>query len=206
VPTKTLIFSPNVNTFARQTKFGLSNSISNDSGFATDEWNDSMELAHDTTTQEYVEVIHDLERANKVARVKDIAEKRGVTRSSVSLVLNQLVKKELIAHEQYGHVTLTETGQSLASSLERRHRIIKGFLVSALGIPEEVAESDACKLEHHVSDESLAAFVRFLSFIENCPHIMQSTMPFFAANCTYVIGADHCNQCTWPKTGNDSIE
>ena len=165
-----------------------------------------MGLIHDTTTQEYVEVIHDLERANKVARVKDIAERRGVTRSSVSLVLNHLLKKELITHEQYGHVTLTESGQNLATSLERRHRIIKGFLASVLGIPEDVAENDACKLEHHVSDESLAAFVRFLSFIENCPHIMQSTMPFFATNCTYVLGADQCEQCTWPKTEGDSVE
>ncbi len=165
-----------------------------------------MELAHGTTTQEYVEVIHELERAKKVARVKDIAERRGVTRSSVSLVLNQLVKKELITHEQYGHVTLTESGQSLANSLERRHRIIKGFLASVLGLPESVAEIDACKLEHHVSDESLAALVRFLSFIENCPHIAQSTMPFFAANCTYVLGADHCKKCTWRKTGNAETE
>ena len=106
-----------------------------------------MSLTHDTTTQEYIEVIRDLENENKVARVKDIADRRGVSRSSVSIILNQLLKKDLIAHEQYGHVSLSQKGRRLANDLERRHQAIKEFLVKVLGVSDENAEKDACKFE-----------------------------------------------------------
>jgi DtxR family Mn-dependent transcriptional regulator len=154
-----------------------------------------MELAHDTTTQEYVEVIRDLERANRVARVKDIAERRGVTRSSVSLVLNQLIKKELISHEQYGHVTLTENGQQLASILEQRHQILKDFLTRALGISEIVAENDACRFEHEVSEETLAAITAFLDFMGKCPHVVESSIYYFQQCAKYGKGTLTCSSC-----------
>ena len=119
-----------------------------------------------TTVQEYVEIIRDLERDNKVARVKDIAEKRGVTRSSVSLVLNLLVEKDLIAHEQYGHVCLTERGHQLANDLELKHNTIKKFLI-ILGVPEEIAEQDACRLEHYVSALTSNALFDFIKHVES---------------------------------------
>ena len=121
-----------------------------------------MSLVHDLTTQEYIEVIHDLENENKVARVKDIADRRGVTKSSVSLVLNQLKNKELIEHEQYGHVTLSEKGLELAKELERKHLIIQAFFTKVLDVSQEIAKSDACKIEHDISSESLIAMQRKL--------------------------------------------
>ena len=122
-----------------------------------------MESAHDLTTQEYIEVIHDLENEKKVARVKDIADRRGVSKSSVSLVLNQLRKKDLVDHEQYGHVTLSETGLLLAKDLERKHSIIKSFFIQVLKISEEIAEIDACKIEHNIRDESVNAMEQMLT-------------------------------------------
>jgi DtxR family Mn-dependent transcriptional regulator len=126
-------------------------------------------LSHDKTTQEYIEVIRELEKENKVARVKDIASRRGVSRSSVSLVLNQLRKKKLIFHEHYSHVTLTQKGRYMAEILNNRHQLIKQFLVLVLGLPEEIAETDACKFEHIVSKETIHAIDRFLFTYENCP-------------------------------------
>lgn len=121
-----------------------------------------MEQSHDLTTQEYIEVIHDLEIENKVARVKDIADRRGVSKSSVSLVLNQLIKKNLIDHEQYGHVTLSKTGLILARELERKHAVIKSFFIQVLDISPEYAEIDACKIEHNISKESVDAMEKML--------------------------------------------
>lgn len=124
-----------------------------------------MGLVHDLTTQEYIEVIHDLECENKVARVKDIAERRGVTRSSVSLVLNQLKTKELIDHEQYGHVTLSKKGVKLAKALQRKHGIIQDFFTKVLKVSEDTANMDACKIEHDISAESLNAMKKKLQQI-----------------------------------------
>jgi DtxR family transcriptional regulator, Mn-dependent transcriptional regulator len=128
-----------------------------------------MALQHDMVTQEYIEIIALLEKENRVARVKDIACKRGVTRSSVSIALNQLAKKSLITHESYSHVTLTPLGRKLAQQLDIRHQTVKAFLTSVLGLPEAVAEHDACKFEHLISTETLTALTKFLTFIENCP-------------------------------------
>ncbi len=130
----------------------------------------AMEIHFNTTTQEYIEVIHDLEKENKVARVKDIANRRGVTRSSVSLELNNLVKKELIFHEQYGHVTLTPAGRKLAATLEHRHMLIKTFLVNFMGIDEKTGENEACKLEHIIDSQTLAAITRFSVFMKSYPN------------------------------------
>ena len=89
-----------------------------------------MESQFDTTTQEYIEIIHHLQNKHKVARVKDIARHRGVTRSSVSTALNLLKKKNLIKHENYGLVELTEEGEQLGQTLDERHAIINKFFIS----------------------------------------------------------------------------
>ncbi len=128
-----------------------------------------MDLAHDTVTQEYIEIIADLENENKVARVKDIAERRGVTRSSVSIALSQLAKKDLITHEAYGHIVLTAKGRRLAQSLTLRHQAVKDLLTDILGLDEAIAELDACKFEHLISAETYSALMRFLYLVRQCP-------------------------------------
>jgi len=128
-----------------------------------------MKKEFNPTTQEYVEIIHELQKENKVARVKDIAKKRGVTRSSVSTALNGLKKKQLVIHENYGQVELTETGKRLGDELEERHQAIKGFLTRILGLNPQEAEIDACKIEHYISPKTIQALIQFIDFIENCP-------------------------------------
>jgi DtxR family transcriptional regulator, Mn-dependent transcriptional regulator len=128
-----------------------------------------MSLPHDTLTQEYIEIIAFLEKEHRVARVKDIADRRGVSRSNVSIALTQLTKKELISHESYGHVILTPAGRRLAQKLDVRHQAVKTLLISVLGLSEQIAEQDACKFEHLISAETLTALTRFLYLLENCP-------------------------------------
>ena len=110
-------------------------------------------------------------KKHKVARVKDIATTRGVTRSSVSTVLNLLKKKDLIKHESYGLVELTEEGEALGRALDMRHETIKKFFIEILGISTDIADSDACKMEHHISSETLDCLTRFLTFVESYPSI-----------------------------------
>ncbi len=128
-----------------------------------------MSLPYDTTTQEYIEVIYALEKENRVARVTDIAERRGVTKASVSLVLNQLQKKELVERKQYGHITLTRSGKRLGNTLTQRHKAIKKFLQIVVGVSEQTADDDACKLEHILSKESCTAIKRIVKAIEKRP-------------------------------------
>ncbi|MBM3329936.1 MAG: metal-dependent transcriptional regulator [Calditrichaeota bacterium] len=121
------------------------------------------------TVQEYVEVIRDLIEAGPVARVKDIAERRGVTRSSVSIALKDLRSLGLVQHEHYGYVELTDDGRELGAVLSRRHAVIRTFLENILGLPAEAANNEACRLEHAMSPETLDALVEYVRRLEGCP-------------------------------------
>jgi DtxR family Mn-dependent transcriptional regulator len=128
-----------------------------------------MKNDFDTTTQEYIEIIYEIQQAKKVARVKDIARKRGVTLSSVSTALTVLRDKKLIKHESYGLVELTDRGYSLGASLEKKHRTLKNFFTEILGVKDSVAEDNACTFEHYVNPEVLDSLVDFIAFFEKNP-------------------------------------
>lgn len=137
-----------------------------------------MNSDFDKTTQEYVEIIYEIQKMNKVARVKDIAEKRGVTRSSVSSALSYLKEKDLITHETYGLIELTVKGLKLGEELEERHKIIKDFLINILRIDPYIAEEDACILEHHISSKVLNSFVKFIAFVKKNPELLNKYINF----------------------------
>lgn len=155
-----------------------------------------MNELYDTLTQEYLEVIGRLEKSNRVARVKDIATLRGVTRSSVSTALTTLGGKKLIQHEQYGHVTLTSKGRKIAKDLEQRHQSIRSFLMEILGIPLETADEDACKIEHIISHKSLTALSHFLDFVQKCPKNNRDYLKYFTICGHYQTTGTKCDHCS----------
>lgn len=154
-----------------------------------------MNTAFDTTTQEYIEVIFSLEQDKKLVRVTDIAERRGVTKSSVSLVLNQLQKKNLIHRKQYGHVHLTMTGRKLAEQLETRHQTIKRFLISILGMDEKSADSEACELEHVMSSNTLYKIHQFLMLMDHCQKPWKKIFKIYHDCSVYNNGINTCKKC-----------
>jgi len=137
----------------------------------------AVDERYNITVQEYIEIIHDLVMKQHVARVKDIARLRGVTRSSVSIALNVLRDLGLIDHEHYGFVSLTEDGMALSESLAKRHRLILTFLVDFLEIEYDVADREACRLEHTMSHETLNALVEYVKAAGECPLCNKSHPP-----------------------------
>jgi DtxR family Mn-dependent transcriptional regulator len=109
--------------------------------------------------EDYVEAILRLERVSRVARVSEIAERLSVSRPSVTGALKSLSARGLVRHARYGHVTLTKEGARVAMEVERRHVVIRDFLVDVLGIALEKAETAACRLEHVLDPDVLAHFV-----------------------------------------------
>ena len=118
--------------------------------------------AHESEiAEDYVELIAELIETHGEARPVDIAERLGVKPPTVTKNISRLRTAGLVRRERYRAIFLTEEGQALAEACRRRHRIVVAFLLS-LGIDEETAERDAEGIEHHVSDETLAAFVKNL--------------------------------------------
>lgn len=100
----------------------------------------------------------------KSVRSVDIAKQMEVSKASVNKAIGLLKEKGLAEQPYYGDITLTEKGYEYALSVYKRHRYLTAFLSKGLGIPAEVAEEEACLMEHAISDES---FEKWVSYIED---------------------------------------
>jgi DtxR family manganese transport transcriptional regulator len=109
--------------------------------------------------EDYGELIADLIDANGEARVVELAERFGVTHATVNKIVARLAREGLVSTKPYRSIFLTEAGHRLAEMSRRRHQIVLDFL-KAIGVSEDTAELDAEGIEHHVSEETLAAFER----------------------------------------------
>lgn len=110
--------------------------------------------------EDYAETIADLIDADGQARVTTIARRLGVSHVTVIRTLNRLSRAGFASVAPYQPVTLTPAGERLAAQSRRRHTVVLAFL-RALGVSEEAAAVDAEGIEHHLSEETLAALERF---------------------------------------------
>ena len=104
--------------------------------------------------EDYLEAVSFLDDEGAV-RVTDIARRLGVSKPSVIGALRQLEGQGLVTHERYGTVFLTGPGRRRAALIRERHSMLTAFLRDVLGVSGEVAEADACRMEHCLSGETL---------------------------------------------------
>lgn len=113
------------------------------------------------SAEDYLEAILRLKEGKGYVRSVDIAQMLGVTKPSVSFAMKKLRENGFIHMDEDNFITLTETGQEIALRVYDRHKTIMSFLVS-IGVSEQTAREDACKIEHDISDESFDALRRQL--------------------------------------------
>lgn len=110
----------------------------------------------------YLETIHILTRTMPAVRSVDVGEYMGYSKPSVSRAVGLLKNGGYINVDKDGFITLTQTGLALAEKIYDRHKVLTKILVS-IGVSEETAAEDACRIEHVISDESFEAMKRHLS-------------------------------------------
>ncbi|HEY8343603.1 MAG TPA: metal-dependent transcriptional regulator [Bacillota bacterium] len=115
--------------------------------------------------EDYLEVILDLKEQNESIRVTDLAERMNVAKSSVNQAVTKLVELELLEHEKYGPLELTELGMKKAQKVRERHQMLTRFFVEVLKIDPETAEKDACGMEHFISPVTMERLIEFSSKI-----------------------------------------
>lgn len=108
----------------------------------------------------YLEAIFVLSKKNGFVRSIDVSEYLGYSKPSVSRAMGILRSGEYIVVDKDGAITLTQTGQEIAEKIFERHTVLSRLLMS-LGVSEQTAVEDACKLEHAISDESFQAIKRY---------------------------------------------
>ncbi|MCR4923262.1 MAG: metal-dependent transcriptional regulator [Lachnospiraceae bacterium] len=109
----------------------------------------------------YLETIRIL--SNKKANVRsiDVSEEMGFSKPSVSRAMGILKTDGFITIDENGYIVLTSSGAAIADKIYERHKVLTGFFIS-LGVTPEIAEDDACKIEHDLSDETFTALKKFI--------------------------------------------
>ena len=107
----------------------------------------------------YLESIYVLSKRLGAVRSVDISEYMGYSKPSVSRAVSLLKNGGYIVMDEENLITLTESGQEIATKIYERHTLLSDLLIR-LGVPEEIAAQDACRMEHAISDESIEAIRR----------------------------------------------
>lgn len=118
--------------------------------------------------EDYLEAIYNLKVRSQVARVKDIARAMNVTMPSVTGAIRSLAARGLVKHQPYESVELTDHGLTHARDIAHRHSAVKEFLTGTLGLADDVAEQEACGIEHAIAPDTLDRLLKFVEFARQC--------------------------------------
>ena len=114
------------------------------------------------SAENYLEAILVLSQRLPVVRSIDIANYLNFSKPSVSVAMKNLRSKEYIEVSDAGFITLTDAGKEIADTIYERHTFLSQWLIS-LGVDEQIAVDDACRLEHQISPESFAAIKAYVN-------------------------------------------
>lgn len=111
------------------------------------------------SSEDYLETMLMMLKKHGFIRSIDVAEHLGVTKPSVSYATKRLRENGYISMDKTGLITLEPAGMTIAQEMLERHQTLTNFFVN-LGVDQETAESDACKIEHDLSPQTFAAICR----------------------------------------------
>ena len=122
--------------------------------------NMNKSLTH--SMEDYLEIIYILQKNEGIVRITDIANAMSYSKASVSQAINLLKSEELVVQERYGKIELTPKGLKEAKFIYAKHKILSEFFTKVLNVNPKTAETDACKVEHVLSSETLHGIECFL--------------------------------------------
>ncbi len=124
-----------------------------------------MPITLTDSMEDYLEAVLIIKLQRNEVRVSDIADLLNVSRPSVVSALSALEKRRLITHAPYSDVKLTELGTLKAQEIYKRHVAIRGFLTEVLGVQLDIAEQDACRMEHTLHMETIQRMSQYVAFM-----------------------------------------
>lgn len=115
------------------------------------------------TIEDYVELVYNIQKKKERVQTNDIASALNINPASVTEIFQKLSNEGYIEYEKYSGVELTEKGRKIAIKTKKKHDTLKKFLI-ILGVSEEIADEDACKIEHNVNQETMEILRKFVKF------------------------------------------
>lgn len=138
--------------------------------------------------ENYLKTVYDLSKDGEPVSNTDIAKTLNIAPASVTEMLKKLSEKKYIQYSPYHGITLTESGKKIAQKTLRKHRLLERFLSDVLKIDKVKVHSQACEMEHALSDDAEESLCRFLKHPESCPDDGKIIPP-----CDLQIGS--CAEC-----------
>lgn len=128
-----------------------------------------VHMAVAESLENYLENIYMLSQENAIVKSVDLANAMGFSKPSVSRAVHILADEGYLTFEKHGHLQLTEKGREKAMSVYERHVFLTQYFTS-LGVDPDVAEADACRVEHVLSKETFEKVVDHISYcVNSCP-------------------------------------
>jgi DtxR family Mn-dependent transcriptional regulator len=115
------------------------------------------------TMQDYLEMILIISEFSDEIRITDISQRLNISKSSVAQGIDHLKRHGLVYQPKYGPIYLTDKGREIATDVKWRHDKLKKFLIEVLGCEDRIAEQDACRMEHVISQQTM---LRLLGYME----------------------------------------
>lgn len=140
------------------------------------------------THEMYLKTLYEVRTGHDVAHVRDLAGGLGVSPGTVSTVVKKLEKLGLVEHEHYGVIALTDEGNRIAECVVRRFETVRDVLVEIFGIDPEVADVDACQMEHAVSPSTANRMRSLLERVRSGKRELPRRPPHLPQN-------DPCSKC-----------
>jgi len=128
--------------------------------------------------EDYLEAIYIITKDKSSARTTDIANYLKIKPASATEMLQKLSSKGLINYKKYGGTTLTKKGYDIGKAVSESHYAIMELL-KMLQIPEDIANKDACTMEHDLDQKTIGQIKKFVSFMKNCPKEIPLWMEHF---------------------------
>jgi len=129
------------------------------------------------TAEDYLEAILNVVLEKGYAKTRDVAHELGVRPPSVVEMFQKLDAIGLVEYRRYEGVVLTPRGRQIAEVIKSRHDTLKRFL-TLIQVPQEIAEKDACAMEHELSEESIEQIRSFIDFIDSAPSRKDMVLEF----------------------------
>ena len=138
-----------------------------------------------SSLEEYLKTIYVLKNKEGQVRVTDISKKLNCSKPSVNRALNCLKEEGLILYEIYGDIDITKEGIEIAKSIIKRYDILKLFLVEILEVDEDVAQDEAQKMKHSVSEDTISKLENYIIKVLGLEDL----------KCNYDLANDRCQNC-----------
>jgi DtxR family Mn-dependent transcriptional regulator len=121
------------------------------------------------STEEYLEAIYNLTQNGEPATTSALSKRLHIAPASVTEMLRKLADEQYVNYAPYQGVTLTVTGLNIGERITRKHRLLERFLHDTLKIGKEKVHTEACAMEHSLSDEAERALCQALKVPDKCP-------------------------------------